>query len=181
MENNINDDKGTTIRGRKKNGFNLVEKGDDFFLTNRESMLEFYDQSNKGIVIGAYYHPKVVKETSLERIERKIDNLRIEVATKDDVIAQTKQLLSHQEEMNKSLEEKITVLRSMQESNVPHKRLAKYSIVLLVFFIVSFISRIFFDVIIVTQLWNNLGLLLSFGFFIMALAMGIDWKKQIKK
>lgn len=143
------------------------------------SLALLYDELEKQFnEANIYYQPRQITETSLERIERKLDELRKEVATRDDIIEQTKQLLNHQEEMNYSLQEKISILRSMQESNVPHKRLAKYSVVFLMFFIFSFLSRIFFNVTVVMPFWNNLGLLLSFGFFVMSLAMRIDWKQK---
>jgi hypothetical protein len=180
MEEEINTNPEETRSKRKKLGISLNQVNIPSSTNTIHNWILLYDDLEKKFnEASLYYQPRQVKETSLERIERKIDDLRKEVATRDDVIAQTKQILDHQEEINKSLQEKLNILRSMQESNVPHRRLAKYSIVFVMFFLFSFISRIFFDVIIVTSFWNNLGLLLSFGFFVMSLAMGLDWKQKI--
>lgn len=120
-------------------------------------------------------------ETSLERIERKIDELRKEVATKEDIIKQTQALLDHQKSNNKELLNKLEILRSLQISNVPHKRLARISFAFFSFFAISFLSYIVFDIVIVTPFWTNIGLLFSFLFLLMSLAMKIDWSELIKK
>jgi hypothetical protein len=122
-----------------------------------------------------------VQESSLERIERKIDNLRQEVATRDDIIKQTELLLNQQKELNTELENKLEILRSMQEANVPHKRLAKLSLAFFVFFALSFLSDVILNVTIVTPSWNNVGLLCSFSFLMMAFLMSKDWADLINK
>lgn len=124
--------------------------------------------------------PSII-ETSQERMERKIDTLLREVATREDIINQTQVLIREQERTSANLQEKLEILRSMQESNVPHKRLAKYSLSFFIFFAFSFLSKLVFDIVIITPLWNNIGLIFSFGFLAMAIAMGIDWKEKIKK
>lgn len=130
--------------------------------------------------IDSFVNPQtIVVETSLERIERKIDALTREVATKDSIIEQTNILLGNQQRLNDELLVKLQTLRSMQENNVAHKRLIRYSTVFLAFFSISFIARIFLNITIVAEFWNNVGLLVSFGFLIMAWALGKDWKREI--
>lgn len=76
---------------------------------------------------------------------------------------------------------RLRILMDMQQSNIAYKRLARYAGAFMGFFSFAFLSRVFLQVTIVTPLWNNIGLLLSFGFLIMALAMRRDWKKHQKK
>jgi len=120
-------------------------------------------------------------EVSQERMEGKIDELMDKVATREDLVEKTNQLLQYQQQANESLQNKIEILRSMQEANVPHKKLAKYAFAFLTFFSFSFLSEVFFDVTIITHFWNNLGLFFSFGFLVMSFLMGIDWQEQLKK
>lgn len=130
----------------------------------------------------------VVVETSQERMERLLHELKSmvaelnsKVATRDDVIEQTNQLLQNQKEINITLHEKLEILRSMQIANVPHKKLAVYAGSFLTFFIFSFLCYVLFDVTVVVPFWNNIGLVISFGFFVMALAMRIDWRELTGK
>lgn len=125
-----------------------------------------------------YLRTRPIQETSLERIERKLDDLRKEVATKEDIISQTNLLLDDHKQMVANLEKKVKILRSMQKANLPHKKLAKYSFSAFTFFTISFLANSIFSVKIVTPFWNNMGLLFSFGFLIMAWAMGLDWKEK---
>jgi hypothetical protein len=124
-------------------------------------------------------HRIITKETSLERIERKIDSLMRDVATRDDLIAQTTTLLENQKILNEELIIKLQTLRTLQINNVAHKRLARYATIFLVFFSISFLMRIFVNITVVTPFWNNVGLLLSCGFLLMSWALKKDWKNDV--
>lgn len=139
------------------------------------SILSSYDYRTRG------FTRDTALRVSQERMERKIDELIGVVATREDVVEQVNQLLQYQQEANTVLQEKIEILRLMQAANVPHKRLARYASAFLTFFIFSFVSDLFFNVTIVTRFWNNLGIFISFGFLLMAFAMGIDWQEHLKK
>ncbi len=123
----------------------------------------------------------IIKETQLERIENNIEELLKTVATKDDLLAQTNEIISSQESLIVELNSKLEILRAMQESNLIYKKLLRYSSVGLLFFGSSFFIGTLFDTIIVTEFWNNLGIGISFGFFIMSLALRRDWKNSPNK
>lgn len=126
-----------------------------------------------------YYTP--IQETTLERLVNQIEKLQGTVATKQDIINQTNELLKFHEQENTKLISKIGILREMQEANVPHKLLARFSLAFFAFFSISFLSRIMLNVVVVQPFWNNIGLIFSFGFLLMAVAMGQDWRTILRK
>jgi hypothetical protein len=112
--------------------------------------------------------------TSLERLEQKIDQLRKDVAKRD-------KMLQDQYKANVELVEKLKNLRTSEKSNAPHKMLAKFAAAFFTFFAFSLLTRMFLETTIITPLWNDVGLLLSFGFLVMAWAMGRDWNLLLEK
>jgi len=120
-------------------------------------------------------------DTTLERLERKLDALRNEVARREDIIAQKNEILASLEHVNESLTSKLDTLRKMQANNVAHKRLARYSLMFFGFFSFSFVVRLFTDTVVVDPFWNDVGLLISFAFYVMSFFMKLDWKRAFLK
>lgn len=149
-------------------------------IIGRYQKLNIVNQLEYSIVdrIKSVFSPQ---ETSLERIERKLDKLRTEVATKDDLLRQTNELLVNQKQLNLELKDKIDILRDIQYSNIAYKRLARYSTSFLLFFTFTYLVDVLVGTSIIDPFWNSIGLILSSGFLFMAAAMRFDWNKYVVK
>lgn len=173
-------------RSVKINYFNPREENSNQFV---KSQVDYYsnqfDMIDEPVIFGVT--SSTVKETTLERIERKLDEYRKEVDSRNQLIYnKERELSSLREELasvledNTAIQEQVDILRDIQKGHVIHKRLEKYSLGAFIFFAISFLSRVFLNEIIVQPFWNSVGLFFSFGFLLMSWLLGLDWKDRIK-
>lgn len=97
-----------------------------------------------------------------------------------DLVNQNNDIVDELKKTIFELQVKLNILRTLQEENLSHKLLGRYSFSFFVFFSASMLSRLILDVTIVQPLWNFVGLFFSFGFLLMSWAMGFDWDKKMK-
>ena len=102
-----------------------------------------------------------------------------EISEKVEKSARSYTQLESQIKQNDELRSKLQILRELQVNNIAYKRLARYSSMFMAFFSIAFLARIFLNITVVTPFWNNIGLFLSFGFLLMALALRKDWKNEV--
>lgn len=130
------------------------------------------------------YNPEVVSSTVPKRaLQETITGSSVKYSMwigTTEMINIDVSLISRLRDRNHVLEAKIQKLRELQQSNLPHRRLAKYGFLGFGFFLAAFISRLVFDELIVVPFWNNVGLFFSFGLILMSRAMAIDWHEKLR-
>ena len=121
-------------------------------------------------------------ERTRQHISDKLQELIVEMATKDDIIKSKNEIIhnikNESAAMQKILSSEIAELKANLLSFLPYKRSFRISFYFVMLFLFFQLSDIFLNIHIIEKFWGLTGLFVSAGFLVMSYFLLLDWNKK---